>query len=50
MYRVFNMGAGMILVVDKGQVDAVLEALRSAGESPWVMGEVEPGSGVRYGD
>jgi phosphoribosylaminoimidazole (AIR) synthetase len=50
MYRVFNMGAGMILVVAKDQVDPVLQDLRAAGEAPWVMGEVEQGKGVRYGD
>jgi phosphoribosylformylglycinamidine cyclo-ligase len=50
MYRVFNMGAGMILVVGRDEVDAVLESLRAAGEEPWILGEVEKGNGVRYGD
>ena len=38
MYRVFNMGIGMALVCDAGQVDAVLEAV-SGSE---VVGEVSP--------
>ena len=54
MYRVFNMGAGMIVVVAPDQVDGTLERLRDAGEAPWVMGEIEPGEdgepGVRYAD
>ncbi|HSG48492.1 MAG TPA: phosphoribosylformylglycinamidine cyclo-ligase [Longimicrobiales bacterium] len=50
MYRVFNMGVGMILVVGHREVDGVLSGLRAAGEEPWVMGEVEAGHGVRYSD
>lgn len=50
MYRVFNMGVGMILVVGAGEADGVLADLKAAGEEAWVMGEVEPGEGVRYGD
>ncbi|MEJ2541262.1 MAG: phosphoribosylformylglycinamidine cyclo-ligase [Gemmatimonadota bacterium] len=50
MYRVFNMGVGMIAVVAPDEVDGVLEALRDAQESPWVMGEVTRGDGVQYAD
>ncbi len=38
MYRVFNMGLGMVLVCDPEQVDAVLSAAREAE----VVGEVTP--------
>jgi phosphoribosylformylglycinamidine cyclo-ligase len=48
MYRVFNMGVGMIAVVARDRVDGVLGSLQSAGEAPWVLGEVEEGNGVRY--
>jgi phosphoribosylformylglycinamidine cyclo-ligase len=40
MYRTFNMGVGMILVVAPGAVDGVVEALRSDGERAWVIGTV----------
>lgn len=48
MYRVFNMGVGMIAVVSAERVDGVLEALESRGEAPWVMGQIVAGDGVRY--
>ena len=48
MDRVFNMGVGMIAIVPPDQADGVIESLRSAGETAWLMGEVEAGDGVRY--
>ncbi len=42
MYHTFNMGVGMILMVAPDRVDSMVEALRSAGEDAWVVGEVEP--------
>lgn len=50
MYRVFNMGAGMIAVVAADDADGVVADLTAAGESPWIMGEIEAGKGVRYAD
>lgn len=44
MYRVFNMGVGMILVVAPEREPAVLSALGSGG---WPLGEVVEGSGVQ---
>lgn len=41
MYRTFNMGVGMILVVDENDADDVVAALDDAGEDAWVMGTVE---------
>jgi phosphoribosylformylglycinamidine cyclo-ligase len=41
MHRVFNCGIGMILVVARDRVAAALEDLRSAGETPYVIGAVE---------
>ena len=40
MARTFNCGIGMVVIADAGAVDAVLEALRAAGETPRVIGEV----------
>ncbi|HSG08484.1 MAG TPA: phosphoribosylformylglycinamidine cyclo-ligase [Longimicrobiales bacterium] len=48
MDRVFNMGIGMIAVVQAGDVEAVAAAVRSHGIEVWRLGAVEPGSGVRY--
>ena len=44
--KTFNMGLGMILLVDPAQADAVVANLREAGEEPVVVGEVVPGTGV----
>ena len=48
MDRVFNMGVGMIAIVAPAEADAVVASLRASGENAWVLGEVEPGQGVRY--
>ena len=41
MFRTFNMGVGLILVVDPGSADSLVHALQDAGEDAWVMGAVE---------
>ena len=48
-YRVFNMGLGMMAIVDAGDVRAALRALEAAGQEAWVAGHLEPGKGVRFG-
>ncbi|MFA6074686.1 MAG: phosphoribosylformylglycinamidine cyclo-ligase [Negativicutes bacterium] len=45
MYNTFNMGIGMIMIVDKSSVDSVLETLRLNGERPVVIGEMVDGCG-----
>ncbi|HCR29934.1 MAG TPA: phosphoribosylformylglycinamidine cyclo-ligase [Opitutae bacterium] len=45
MYEVFNMGMGMTLCVDAGQVEAILEACRSHGCRAMRIGNVVEGSG-----
>ena len=40
MRRTFNLGVGLIIVVSKRGADAVLDALRAAGEQPFPVGEV----------
>ncbi|NJD37823.1 MAG: phosphoribosylformylglycinamidine cyclo-ligase [Geobacter sp.] len=41
MYRTFNMGVGMVLAVDKGDVDDILSRLHGLGEQAWLIGEVK---------
>jgi phosphoribosylformylglycinamidine cyclo-ligase len=43
MYRAFNMGVGMVAVVDGGNTGEVLEHLRAAGERAWIAGEIVAG-------
>jgi phosphoribosylformylglycinamidine cyclo-ligase len=43
MYNTFNMGIGMVLAVDKADVDKTMEALLNAGEKAFVIGNVEAG-------
>jgi phosphoribosylformylglycinamidine cyclo-ligase len=47
MLRTFNCGIGLVLVVAAGEAAAVLAALAAAGEAPSVIGEIEPGRGVK---
>ena len=43
MYSTFNMGVGMVLVVDPSEADAVRAHLTQAGEIFFELGEVIPG-------
>ena len=43
MYNTFNMGIGMVLAVDPKDVDAVMKAIRSTGDTPYVIGHIENG-------
>jgi phosphoribosylformylglycinamidine cyclo-ligase len=45
MAQVFNLGLGMVLVVDQRAGEAVLSALSAAGQQPVVVGAVVEGSG-----
>ena len=40
MFNTFNMGVGMTVVVDKNDVDKAIEAIKSAGEEAYVLGEL----------
>jgi phosphoribosylformylglycinamidine cyclo-ligase len=45
MFRVFNMGIGLVMVVAEYYADAVARYLRTEGKAPaWVIGEVVPGN------
>lgn len=43
MYNTFNMGLGMIVAVDPADVDKAMEAIRAAGDTPYVVGKIEAG-------
>jgi len=43
MYNTFNMGIGMVVAVDPSAKDAAMEAIRAAGETPYVIGSVKAG-------
>lgn len=43
MYRTFNMGVGMVLIVAPEEATEVVERLQAEGEDAWVAGEVEHG-------
>lgn len=43
MYRVFNMGVGMVVVLSSDDVDAALSSLSASGESAYLIGEVIAG-------
>jgi phosphoribosylformylglycinamidine cyclo-ligase len=45
MYRTFNCGVGMVLVVSEEDQEQTLSALAKAGESPWVIGHIKQNSG-----
>jgi len=45
MFNTFNMGTGMVLVVDKNDVDKAQAALLGAGKGSSVIGEVVSGDG-----
>ena len=43
MYNTFNMGLGMIIAVDAADVDKTMEAIKAAGDTPYVVGHIEAG-------
>ena len=43
MYNTFNMGLGMIVAVDLADVDKTMEAIKAAGDQPYVVGHIEAG-------
>nr|WP_300303630.1 phosphoribosylformylglycinamidine cyclo-ligase [uncultured Anaerostipes sp.] len=43
MYNTYNMGIGMMVAVDSADADAALAALKEAGETAYVVGEIENG-------
>lgn len=43
LYRTFNMGIGLAIIVDAAEVTAIMDTLHQTGEFPYLMGEVCPG-------
>ena len=43
MYNTFNMGIGMVVAVDAADAEKAMEAMRSAGDTPYVIGSIEAG-------
>ncbi len=46
MYRTFNCGIGMVVIVGKTDADAAVKHLEASGETAWVIGEIR----TRQGD
>ena len=43
MYNTYNMGIGMVLAVDAADVDKTMAAIREAGDTPYIIGEIKDG-------
>ena len=43
MYNTYNMGIGMMIAVDPADVDKTLAAIKAAGETAYIVGEVVDG-------
>ena len=43
MYNTYNMGLGMIVAVNPADVEKTVEAIKAAGETPYVVGSIEAG-------
>lgn len=43
MYNTYNMGLGMILAVDPADVDTTMEAIKAAGDTPYIVGKIVDG-------
>lgn len=46
MYRTFNCGVGMVLVIPQKDADQALQQLQASGETAWIIGTVETGEGT----
>ncbi len=43
MYNTYNMGIGMMIAVDSSDVNKAMNAIREAGETPYIVGEIQNG-------
>ena len=43
MYTTYNMGIGMVLAVDPSDVEKTMEAIKAAGDTPYIIGEIKDG-------
>lgn len=46
MFATFNMGIGMIMIVEEAEAETVLTLLEEAGEQPKIIGKIVEGEGV----
>ncbi|MDR6216500.1 phosphoribosylformylglycinamidine cyclo-ligase [Deinococcus soli (ex Cha et al. 2016)] len=47
-FRALNMGVGFLFILPAAQEQAALDALKAAGEQPWVIGQMTEGQGVTF--
>ena len=47
-FRALNMGVGFLFILPAAQEQAALDALKTAGEQPWVIGQMVEGQGVTF--
>jgi phosphoribosylformylglycinamidine cyclo-ligase len=47
LYGTFNMGIGMTVIVRREEAAHAVALLKESGESAFVIGEIEKGSGVK---
>ncbi|RLB59607.1 MAG: phosphoribosylformylglycinamidine cyclo-ligase, partial [Deltaproteobacteria bacterium] len=45
--RTFNLGVGLVVIVAPSVTDDAVEALRTAGDQAWVLGEIVAGQDPR---
>ena len=43
MYNTYNMGIGMVVAVDAADAERTMEAMKSAGDTPYLIGSIEAG-------
>lgn len=43
MFNTYNMGVGMIMAVSAENADKTVEAVKAAGETPYILGEIREG-------
>ena len=43
MFRTFNMGIGMVLIIDPGREENVRKKLQEQGEEVYTIGEIKSG-------
>ena len=43
MYNTYNMGIGMVVAVDAADAERTMEAMKSAGDTPYIIGSIETG-------
>jgi phosphoribosylformylglycinamidine cyclo-ligase len=44
MFRTFNMGVGMVLILEPKNAQKALKLFEKAGEKAWIIGEVSEGA------